>query len=156
MPYKAQETIISTPTEGVQETLTVTDTITVAPTLPIAPSEPVYTDDDTVAVLHGPYTASKADRHNIDGYDFIGGVCDRVPYAVARKWQKGGKVKITIFAQDATPSDYLKYSGTTRLPADKLVAQLLAADLDDVFAALGSARAALIAEGLASRLTRKR
>ena len=122
----------------------------------IEPPKPLYEDDDLVAVMHGPYTGSNRDRHSIDGYDFLGGVCRRVPYGVARKWEKGGKVKVIILPADATEADFLKHSGVSRIPVTKLVAQLLAADVDAVFAELGASRAAILAQQLADRLVQKK
>lgn len=123
-----------------------------------------YTDADLVTVLHGWGRVASNDRHYVDRVLFLGGVATNVPYSIARHWLNGtrpdgkpteGKVKVQLLHNEATEADYIRATGIQPMEAAKLAALLTGADLDAIFAALGSEKALQISDGLRSRIAGK-
>jgi hypothetical protein len=136
------------------------DVAVVEKTPSVSKSEP-FEDTDLVTVLHGFGRVSPLKQEYVDRVLFIGGVARNVPYSIAKWWVKGarpdgkepyGHVKVQVLPNDATEADFIKVTGIQPMPAERLAALLAAANLDDIYQALGDAGALRIANGLRNRI----
>lgn len=116
---------------------------------PIPPPAPptAYADDDRVTVLYGYGQFKPRQTHYVDNYTFTGGVCRHVPYAVAKRWQRGvrengtpsyNRLPVTIVPDSATETDFARVNGLGNLEPEKLGAILHALDLDLLCSTLGN------------------
>lgn len=122
-----------------------------------------FEDDDLVTVINGWGRLQPGERHFVDKILFVDGVARNVPYAIAKYWVKGtrpdgkhdqvhGKVKVHIFANDATEADFAKATGITPMPVDKFASMLAGVDLDALATQLGAERLKQLVAGLEKHL----
>lgn len=94
-----------------------------------------------VQVLHGYGRLKPTERHFIDEYEFVGGVCQRVPLTKAQVWKANPGFRVQIIKDlSAGPEQYAKAAGVRPMDPRKLAAVLGASDMDDLIKALGPQR----------------
>lgn len=133
-----------------------------APEAPQAPAKAFKPKDhDLVTVLSGYGRVPAEQVFYIDDYAFKGGVGRGIPYYVAKAWEEGrrsdgnekkkpgSRVKLqAILPEDATVADFVKVTGIQTLPPEEIAAHIGAANVDDLFAALGRGNSIELAERL--------
>ena len=123
-----------------------------AESLPSRKPDP-YQDGDLVTCLHGYGRVRQGEKHWVDNVLFTDGIAHNVPYLVAKTWaQKAPGMKIYVLPNEAEEPDYARVTGVVMMTPEQVAVMLTASDLDQVFEALGSDRARLIAQGLGKRL----
>lgn len=117
-----------------------------------APDTTVY-----VQVLHGYGRVRSTERHFIDEFEFVGGVCKKVPLKRAETWKAIPGFRIQILRDlDAGPAEYGKAAGVRPMDPRKLAAVLGASDINDLVNALGQDRTEQLLRALRDRLEERR